>query len=1391
MLRIKTIYLGFCFLFISQLSTFAENFGVRVQAVGRGSIIGTGSFQQGSNITLSATPEPGYEFIGWSGDLAGQQNPYSFQIQATVNGYAHFQKQKTEIIYIDGKPAAAGSFVAKLNENGRRSLKRRVNHVGNTTVFRRKKVLNDLVKIEWDSEIKLADQISDQNLSSTNLNQFSKTHSSLKSAGISKEIKTMIATNLYDYVEPNWIVSSFSSNKSTMMLDSGYLWGLANKGIMASSWFPNSIIGLDVKAAEAWDLIEDKQGPIVAVIDSGIEFNHPSLRNNMWVNPNEIKDFEDNDGNDFIDDIHGIDVIDGLGLGNSDDLGDKSGHGTNVAGIISADGSGENSNSPTAWGLAPQSKIMALRFMNADGEGSIDDAIKCIDYAIEKGARIINASYGSYTNNPDEIRAEREAIERANAAGIVFVAAAGNDGLNNDVLNSFEVQEGAEIVTYEGRVYPASHDVENIISVAAVMPSGNLWESSNFGSTSVDLGAPGFNIFTTQRGNTVMGHTGTSMAAPFVSAAAALLLTLEPDLTPAEVKQRIISNVTPLDSLAGKTMSGGMLNAHHVLEPPPVLPLVLDITYSPETPEIGQSFELSVTVTGPDPVLGASVSATMGNSAESYSLLDNGAGIDQVADDGTYSMLVYAPELPAFDLNISVSAAGREPAHRILPITTLTRPPNDNLAQALPLDPDLSQTEGFNTHATLEENETLFEQHITHTVWYTWQPTQSGDAGLSTFGSDFDTTLAIYQKDATGALQFVRANDDAGEKQFNAEVLFEADSSVLYYIQIGGKFGESGDFVINHPQPELPKPEILPPVILTEFQRLSRVEGESIEIIAELAGTAPFEYRWTRDGKPLPRIRENSLNLANLKVADSGLYQLQASNEGGQTMARILDLLVVPKQEISLQIVVNPRSPISGEELTIHARPTTDLGALLGANIEATIDDGTPIQLLDNGTASDNLAEDGVYSAHSTTPETSSFELTVSASANNSVPTRTTRTVQTIRRPENDAFANALLLDNETHLTQTNNALATTEPTEPLFTDDLAHTLWFLWQPASSGVARLSTAGSSGDTTLAVFTGTSLDNLSTVATGDDLRGNAKHAEVVFKARENTSYLLQVGSKSETAGKIRLHHPAPKVDKPTLLPPKILTRPSELSKTEGESFSTNVRVTGSQPMTYQWSVNGRPIPGANQSTYVSLLLGLPDSGVYSVTVSNEAGRASLPLINLTVRPSRETAPNDMVENAQPIAGNRARKSSITRNATGQRGEPNHAGVSTPLHSVWWKWKAQKSGQVKLSTAGSSFDTTLSAYRLLDDSETENRRADDPGRQISSFITPTRGNDLSVTLPGHGFAIGEVVEITDVVGHSSESAKFLISSVDGDTFSLSGTANMDGLSLTPESRAKIIK
>ena len=111
--------------------------------------------------------------MGWSGDLAGKENPYSFEIKSSINAYAHFQKKKNEIIYINGQPAVAGSFVAKLNENGNRSLRRRINRVGNTTVYRRKKILDDLVKIEWNIDPKLSEKVDDSNITAENLDQFS------------------------------------------------------------------------------------------------------------------------------------------------------------------------------------------------------------------------------------------------------------------------------------------------------------------------------------------------------------------------------------------------------------------------------------------------------------------------------------------------------------------------------------------------------------------------------------------------------------------------------------------------------------------------------------------------------------------------------------------------------------------------------------------------------------------------------------------------------------------------------------------------------------------------------------------------------------------------------------------------------------------------------------------------------------------------------------------------------------------------------------------------------------------------------------------------------------------------------------------------------------------
>jgi hypothetical protein len=141
------------------------------------------------------------------------------------------------------------------------------------------------------------------------------------------------------------------------------------------------------------------------------------------------------------------------------------------------------------------------------------------------------------------------------------------------------------------------------------------------------------------------------------------------------------------------------------------------------------------------------------------------------------------------------------------------------------------------------------------------------------------------------------------------------------------------------------------------------------------------------------------------------------------------------------------------------------------------------------------------------------------------------------------------------------------------------------------------------------------------------------------------------------------------------------------------------------------------------------------------------------------------------------------------ATGQPNEPDHAGVSNPLHSVWWKWTAPKSGTVRVSTDGSSFDTTLAAYLLKP--ESGDRRSASLGKKIDSYSTATADTALRITLPGHGFAHGQIVEINRLSNHSVESARFLVSRIDDDSFYLSGTADMPQLRLSPESRVHPIK
>jgi subtilisin family serine protease/subtilisin-like proprotein convertase family protein len=306
------------------------------------------------------------------------------------------------------------------------------------------------------------------------------------------------------------------------------LWGLHNTGQTGGT--PDA----DIDAPEAWDLTTGTSSTIVAVIDTGVDYNHPDLAANIWTNEDEISgDGIDNDGNGYVDDIHGYDFIneDGNPL-------DDQGHGTHVAGTIGAVGN----NGVGVTGINWNVQIMALKFLGADGSGSTSDAIQALNYAVAMGAQLSNNSYGDTQFS----QAFRNALEAARQAGHIFVAAAGNNGTNNDGASPF---------------YPASYDAANVIAVAASDHNDRLASFSNFGATTVDLAAPGVDIRSTTPGNAYGTSSGTSMASPHVAGVVGLVRGLHPEWTYQQVIDQVLSSVDFPPALEGVTATGGRLNA--------------------------------------------------------------------------------------------------------------------------------------------------------------------------------------------------------------------------------------------------------------------------------------------------------------------------------------------------------------------------------------------------------------------------------------------------------------------------------------------------------------------------------------------------------------------------------------------------------------------------------------------------------------------------------------------------------------------------------------------------------------------------------------------------------------------------------------------------------------
>jgi subtilisin family serine protease/outer membrane protein assembly factor BamB len=598
------------------------------------------------------------------------------------------------------------------------------------------------------------------------------------------------ASGRYEYVERDRLLFKRTVPNDPSFADE---WGLANTGGNGGT------AGADIGAIVAWDTANDASGVIVAVIDSGIRQTHEDLVANLWTNPTPGT-------SGYYNDLHGINAIvpkTSLSAGNPED---NDGHGTHVSGTIGARGNNGVGTTGVAW----KTQLMALKFLGADGSGSTSAAIACIDYAIAHGATVINASYGS----PLYSTAEYEAIQRAREAGIVFVAAAGNDANNNDNMPD----------------YPGSYDLDNIVTVAATTRSDTLAPFSNYGSGIVDLAAPGEEILSTYNGSDVSYRTlnGTSMAAPHVTGAVALLRTRFPNDTARQVINRLLRSVTPLPALSGKVQTGGRLNLANALGSTDSRPFNDDFASraklagssayvrssnvgatadAGEPQHAGTVGGRSLWWTWTAPTSGSAVVETAGSGFDTVVAVYTGTTVDGLQlvganDDIDATTTASRVRIDATaGTTYQIALDGKNTASGSVVMKVRMIPANDAFANAQLVSGKSVTIRATLLDASTEPGEPSLGSIIAgNSIWYRWTAPTTGHYELAVYGIVIDPIAGVYTGTALSSLTKVASNDDISADLYDSLVSFNATAGVTYYLQVDHTLldlSNGGEFILT------------------------------------------------------------------------------------------------------------------------------------------------------------------------------------------------------------------------------------------------------------------------------------------------------------------------------------------------------------------------------------------------------------------------------------------------------------------------------------------------------------------------------------------------------------------------------------------------------------------